>query len=335
MKKLTGIIIFISFLTMMISSIIARIIYLIIVGNNFHESITEEKILFLGITSLTLSVLLFSFAISFFIVRRVKSIDKAILKVINGNYDFTLDTKGHDEIANLSKNFNVMINELKSNEYLNKEFVRNFSHEFKTPLSVIKGYAELIDSNGLTKEERKRYLAIIVSESERLSNLANNMLQISLIDSTSIITKEDEYNLSEQIRNIIKMTQMKWEKKKLTFDLNMDEIEIRSNKELTYQIILNLLSNAIKFSYESEKIKITLKETNELIKLSITNKGQPIPDEDFEKVFQLFYIVDKSKNGNSTGIGLTLTKKIVNKLKGEISFKSMNGLTTFNVELYK
>ncbi|MCK4552533.1 MAG: HAMP domain-containing histidine kinase, partial [Tenericutes bacterium] len=277
----------------------------------------------------------FSVAMNFFIAKRIKRIDKATLRVIDGDYDFVLDAKGHDEIANLSRNFNLMTNEIKSNEYLNKEFVRNFSHEFKTPLSVIRGYAELLESNDLQEEERINFLNIIISESERLSNLANNMLQISLIDSTSIIAKDDEYNLAEQVRNIIQMIQVMWEEKNLSFDLELEETCIKNNKELTYQIILNLLSNSIKFSDDSEEIKIKLEEENDLLKFSITNKGQAIPVNDFEKVFQLFYIANKSRNTSSTGVGLTLTKKIIDKLNGSISFASNNGVTTFNVELCK
>ena len=131
------------------------------------------------------------------------------------------------------------------------------------------------------------------------------------------------------------MIQVMWEEKNLSFDLELEETCIKNNKELTYQIILNLLSNSIKFSDDSEEIKIKLEEENDLLKFSITNKGQAIPVNDFEKVFQLFYIANKSRNTSSTGVGLTLTKKIIDKLNGSISFASNNGVTTFNVELCK
>ncbi len=333
MKKLSGKVIMISMGTMFISGAIARVIFTFIIGSNFHETMTEDNFFIAVLIMLALTLLVFTTAFNHFIVKRVKDIDKATVSVMAGDYDFELDTKGKDEIANLSSNFNLMTKELKSNEYLNKEFVRNFSHEFKTPLSVIRGYAELLENSDLSGEERQNYLDIIMSESTRLSNLANNMLQISLIDSTSIISKDDEYNFAEQIRNIIQMAQLIWEEKNLTFDLELDEIHIKSNKELTYQIILNLLSNAIKFSDESEEIKISLKNIDNKLQLSISNSGQIIPTEDYEKVFQLFYIADKARNEGSTGVGLTLTKKIVDKLKGEINFDNVDGLTTFRVIL--
>lgn len=335
MRRLSVKIIFISFISMMISGMIARIVYYFVVGDNFHNAITEEKIFWLGIITLLIALIIFAYATNRFIGRRIKLIEKATLKVMDGDYDFVLDTKGNDEITSLSCNFNLMKDALKSNEYLNKEFVRNFSHEFKTPLSVIRGYAELLESDDLKPEERSNYLEIILSESERLSSLANNMLQISLIDSKSIIVKNDEYNLTEQIRNVIQMVQVMWEEKNLRFDLDLKEVYIKNNKELTYQIILNLLSNAIKFSDKNGEVKISLTESETKLNLSIANKGQEIPLDDQEKVFQLFYVADKTRNESSTGIGLTLTKKIIDKLKGEITFESNKGITTFYVELCK
>ncbi len=331
MKKISGKVILIGFLTMVLTGAIARIIIQVIVGVDLHQAFTEGRV-FNGVLIISaMSLTMFAYAINRFIVKRIKKIDEATVRVKDGYYDFELDTSGKDEITNLSKNFNLMINALKSNEYLNKEFVRNFSHELKTPLSAIKGYAELISQNELTKEERTNYLDIIIHESERLSHLSSNMLQISLVDSMSIVKKEDHYNFAEQIRKVIQIMQMSWEEKKLSFDLDLEEIQIRNNKELTYQILLNLISNAIEFSYQNTEIKITLKDLNNEFQFSITNQGQSIPKEDFEKVFQLFYITDKTKHETSTGVGLTLTKKIVDKLEGGISFQSEEGITMFEV----
>ncbi len=335
MSKISKKVILLAALTFMLTAAIVRILVQLTVGENFHEIVTEDMMYIGVLFSILASVIIFTFSINTIIIKRIKQLEKATICIKEGNFDVTLDTSGKDEIARLSDNFNLMAQELKSNEYLSKEFVRNFSHEFKTPLSVIRGYTEMVEQMELTEVEKKEYLDIIISETQRLSNLTNNMLQISLIDSKSIITKDDEYSISEQIRNVIQMTQLKWEEKKLTFDLDMEEIKIKNNKELTYQIILNLLSNAVKYSDLKEEIKITLRDSEDSFTFSITNTGQEIPLEDFDKVFQLFYISDKEKNQESTGVGLTLTKKIVDKLKGEISFSSVKGITTFNVSLAK
>lgn len=335
MKKISSKIILIGFLTMVLSGAIARIIIQVIAGVDLHQAITEGRVFNGFLIVLALSLALFAYAINHFIVKRIKKVDEATIRVKEGYYDFELDTSGKDEITNLSKNFNLMLNALKANEYVNKEFVRNFSHELKTPLSAIKGYAELISQNELSPEERTNYLDIIIHESERLSHLSNNMLQISLVDSMSIVMKEDHYNFAEQIRKVIQIMQLSWEEKGLDFDLDLDEVHFRNNKELTYQVLLNLISNAIEFSTKNTEIKITLKDLIDEIKFTITNQGDPIPKDDFEKVFQLFYVTDKSKHQTSTGIGLTLTKKIVEKLEGTISFQSEDGLTTFEVVIPK
>ncbi|MBI9009980.1 MAG: HAMP domain-containing histidine kinase [Tenericutes bacterium] len=335
MSKISIKVLLIASFSMLVTGTIARLLMLLVFGSHFHETVTEELIFFGALITIFLATAVFTVTLNKVIVKRVKNLEKATICVKKGDFDIHLNTRGYDEISRLSENFNLMAQELKANEYLSKEFIRNFSHEFKTPLSVIRGYAEMVDERELSVAEKKEYLDIIISETQRLSNLTNNMLQISIIDSKSIIAKDDDYSITEQIRNVIQMTQLKWEVKKLSFDLDMDEIKIKNNKELSYQIILNLLSNAIKYSDKEEQIKISLKDSEDSFVLSITNKGQIIPTEDFDKVFQLFYISDKEKNQDSTGVGLTLTKKIVDKLKGNISFESIDDLTTFVVELKK
>ena len=335
MKKISEKVLLLASLSMFVTATITRIIMFIVFGGNFYEVVTEKMVFFGMLIVIILITSMLTYAINKVVVKRIKNLEKATICIKEGNFDINIDTSGRDEISRLSENFNLMTQELKSNEYLSKEFIRNFSHEFKTPLSVIRGYSEMVNEMDLAEAEKKEYLDIIISETQRLSNLTNNMLQISLIDSKSIITKDDEYSISEQIRNVIQMTQLKWEAKKLSFELDMDEIKIKNNKELTYQIVLNLLSNAVKYSDLKEEIKITLRDTNDSFTFSITNVGQVIPEEDFDKVFQLFYISDKEHNEESTGVGLTLTKKIVDKLKGNISFDSKKGKTTFNVSLAK
>lgn len=334
-KSLIGKLIFAILATLFITGIMIRIILFILTGSPQGHDVSDENFFWGMIIILSMSLLIFATIVNNFLLKRIKKIDNATLKIQKGDYDFSLDVLGNDEISNLAKNFNLMLDELRSNEYLNKEFVRNFSHEFKTPLSVVRGYAELVQADDLTKEEQVEYLSIIISESERLSHLTNNMLQISLIDSKAIIQKEDEYSFAEQIRNVIQMTQLKWEEKQLTFNLDLEEIKVKNNKELTYQILLNLLSNAVKYSDLKEEIKISLTNQEDSFTFSITNKGQAIPKEDFDKIFNLFYIANKARSDESTGVGLTLTKKIVEKLKGDITFDSNNGITTFNVVLAK
>ncbi len=274
------------------------------------------------------SISLFSFFMNRVILKRIIELSNATSKVIDGNYDFTLEMKQNDEISDLTNNFNKMVKELQSNEYLNKEFIRNISHELKTPLSAIHGYAELINTSTLTPEEVKEYSYIIASESKRLSLLAKAILQISLIESQSIINYGDEFKISDQIRNVIQLMQLDWEGKNIEFDLELNESKVNSNKEITYQMWTNLISNAIKFSPNGSKIRISLENTENHISFKISNPGS-ISSENQMKIFNLFYMTEKSENRDSNGVGLTLVSKIINKLDGTISVSSQDGYVTF------
>lgn len=332
MKRLTIKLIFASILIFMISSIVPNIVFMMF-GQRIHDvEFTTRLVLIFGILSVATPVLLYSFLIDRLILRRMSRISKATKEVAKGNYDVKLFPNLNDEITDVMLNFNKMTNELKSNEYISKEFVRNFSHELKTPLSAIKGYSDLINQRDLTKEEIKEYSTIISQESERLSMMSKNMLQISLVDSKSFVQKNDTFNVSEQIRNAIQLMQLDWENKELVLNLELEEISILSNKEFLYQVWTNLISNAIKFSSQGEAIDISLLEVGDTIQFEITNSGS-ISKDDIEKVFDLFYIAEKSRTSKSNGVGLTLSKKIVTKLGGTISIESKEGKTTFLVNL--
>jgi len=328
MKKITFKIIIASLIIAIIASVFPGIL-LRLSGIAGHSLEINERLLFIGgFLSVFTSISLFSFFMNRVILKRIVELSNATSKVIDGNYDFTLEMKQNDEISDLTNNFNKMVKELQSNEYLNKEFIRNISHELKTPLSAIHGYAELINTSTLTPEEVKEYSYIIASESKRLSLLAKAILQISLIESQSIINYGDEFKISDQIRNVIQLMQLDWEGKNIEFDLELNESKVNSNKEITYQMWTNLISNAIKFSPNGSKIRISLENTENHISFKISNPGS-ISSENQMKIFNLFYMTEKSENRDSNGVGLTLVSKIINKLDGTISVSSQDGYVTF------
>jgi len=323
---------------MMISSTIPNLLSFMIYGSAGRpahiEEVTPGLMIFVGLVTGTITILLYSVFVNRILIKRVKTLNQATKNVMLGNFNTNIEEEGQDELSTLIQNFNQMTLELKNNEYLNKEFVRNFSHELKTPLSAIKGYADLIKDGALTEEEQVEYAQIISDESKRLSDLSKSMLLISLVDSSSIIQKDESYNLAEQIRNVIQLMQLEWESKNINLDIDMDEVMIRSNKEFTYQIWQNLFANAVMFSKEKETISLSLKENENSVLFSISNPGSLSLDEQ-ERIFDLFYISDTSRNKKSTGIGLTLTKKIVDKLQGKVSISSQNNLLTFKIVIPK
>lgn len=280
-----------------------------------------------------LSLFCFTMGIDFVLVRRIRKLNAAIKNIGKGQYDVDVDIAGRDEIATLAANIRLMANELKANEYLNKDFARNVSHEFKTPLSSIKGYTELIESGTLNAAEQKEYTGIILEEIDRLTNLSHDLLQISLLDSVNIVKKEDTFRVDEQIRSVLQMTQLEWEGKELEFDLDLEEVTIRGNRELTFQIWQNLIVNAIKYSRKSGLVSLSL-HPSEGLRFEIRDAGIGISEADQKRIFTPFFVADKSRNQTGTGLGLSITKKIVEKLGGRISFESHEGSgTTFTVVL--
>lgn len=294
----------------------------------------ERLAIVFAIVSLLIVITFFNYFMNKIIVSRLRKLNSATKEVMKGNYDVQIEDHMNDEISEVTSNFNSMVQELNSTEYLNKEFIRNFSHELKTPLSAIKGYADLIHDMDLTKQEEKEYLEIISKETKRLSELSRNMLLISLVDSQTIISKNDQFNITEQIRNVIQLTQLSWESKELDLNLELDEITASSNKELLYQVWMNLFSNAIKFTDEKKEITISLKQTENNILFSISNES-PISLEDINRVFDLFFVSEETRNKQSSGVGLTLTKKIITKLDGTITVEKIENNIKFTVTLPK
>lgn len=334
MKRLTLKFLIGTVFIMFLSSFIPNLLWSVFGSVKTPSEVTPRLLLLGRVITVTLTIGMYSVMIDQIILRRLSKLNRATFEVSRGNYDYPLDVSQDDEINDLAENFSKMQEGLKSNEYLNKEFVRNFSHELKTPLSAIKGYSELISTSTLTEEEIKNYSRIISQEADRLSKLSKNMLQISLVDSQSVLHKNDSFNVSEQIRNVIQLMQLDWEEKDIELNLELSDIVIKSNKEFTYQVWTNLISNAIKFSPTSSTIDIELKEENEFVKFIVKNQGG-IPLDDQEKIFDLFFVSEASRTQKSNGVGLTLTKKIVTKLDGQIDFSSSDENTVFIVKLPK
>jgi len=334
MRKVTFKIVISTIFVIIISMFIPNIMWIFYGTYGEPANLTARVILFTGFVTVLFPILALNLMIDRIVVHRVRALNRATRKVMGGDFDISLEVDTDDEISDLMISFNKMAEELKNNEYLSKDFVRNFSHELKTPLSAIKGYSDLINEGKVSQQEILEYTNIISNESERLSHLSKNMLQISLLDSQTIIPKHDEYNVAEQIRNVIQLMQINWESKNIILDLNLKDVSICSNKELTYQIWTNLISNAIKFSNNNETIKMSLLDQETNIKFIIANTSD-IPKEDVKRVFDLFFVSDKSRTSQSSGVGLTVTKKIILKLGGTIDVESKDNQTIFYLTLPK
>lgn len=201
-------------------------------------------------------------------LKPIDNIIQATKEVGSGNFDVQLPKIEQSplkpvEIVELTNNFNTMIKELSSIELMKKDFINNFSHELKTPISSIVGFTKELQREDISDEERKLYLSIIENESQRLSQLSSTILTITKLENQNIITNKTIYNLDEQLRECIVLLQKKWEEKNLELVLELDLVTFCGNKDLMSQVWINVLGNAIKFSNENEEIKISLHQHND------------------------------------------------------------------------
>jgi signal transduction histidine kinase len=267
------------------------------------------------------------------IVKPIKEITHAAKEVSNGNFNISLRPQGNDEIAELTRHFNSMVKELKANEYLHKDFISSVSHEFKTPISSLKGFARLLKDKTLTEEQREECADIILAESERLSHLSTSLLRLSELDHKVIRHARSHFSLDEQIRRVILLLQERWEAKNLNLDIEMENIGYHGDEALLQQVWINLISNAIKFTPNGGAITVELNQGKKcLIKISDTGIG--IAQDDKEKVFERFYKSDRARNQEGNGLGLSIVKKIVELHNGRVWVESEGGKgSTFFVEL--
>lgn len=265
------------------------------------------------------------------IVRRIQELNDAMKKVADGDYEITVPVNGNDELSTLTESFNAMSNELKLNAFLSKDFSRYVSHEFKTPLSVIRNYAEITQDDP-SQPEIEKNMEIIISESDRLTGLSKDILELCKLDSTTIIEKKDRFSPAAQIRSVILDLQLLWGKKEIEIIPELDEFEIVSNEALLFRVWQNIIGNAVKFTVQNGQISVYLKKDGNSFVCEISDNGTGISDEDNEHIFTPFYTGKRSRSKEGSGLGLSLSKKIIDKLGGAVGFESELGRgTTFTV----
>lgn len=241
----------------------------------------------------------------------------------------------HPTIVELTDNFNMMAEELENTELLRSDFINNFSHEFKTPIVSIAGFAKLLKRGNLSEQQKEEYLNIIEEESMRLAYMATNVLNLTKVENQTILTDVSSFNLSEQIRSSVLLLENRWVKKNIEFSLEFEEHQIEANEELLKQVWINLVDNAVKFSPDYGLIVIKIAADEDFYKISVANSGTEIPPESMKKIFNKFYQADESHASEGNGVGLAIVKRITELHNGEITVQSKNEITTFTVKLPK
>ena len=289
-------------------------------------------ILLLGISSLILGVF-----ISMFIFRHalrpIEELSKGMQKVAAGDYTIKIDTTSRKgEIYDLLNNFNIMVQELNSTETLHSDFISNVSHEFKTPLATISGYATLLQDDSLTRQERDEYIETIITSARDLSRMTGNILSLSRLENQTIITDQEAFRVDEQIRQIILRVEPAWSSKNLVLNPELEPITWYGNQELTSHIWSNLIDNAIKFTSAGGEITIRASMNEEWLTVSVQDSGIGIPPESQARIFDKFYQGDTSHKKKGNGLGLALVHQIVTLYGGHITLESIPDLgSTFTV----
>ena len=243
--------------------------------------------------------------------------------------------QSHPSFQEAERSFNKMAEELEQTELLRSDFINNFSHEFKTPIVSIAGFAKLLKRERLSEEQRREYIGIIEEESLRLAAMATNVFNLTKVENQQILAEVSHYNLSEQLRSAVLLLEDKWARKNLEFDLEFGEYGIEANEELLKQVWINLLDNAIKFSPEGGLVAVNVEEKEKSLAVSIENRGRPIAEEDLKKIFNKFYQADESHAAEGNGVGLAIVRRVVKLHGGTVRAENGENSVRFTVTLPK
>jgi signal transduction histidine kinase len=263
-------------------------------------------------------------AASGIIVKPVRKLSAATEKIARGDFDIRIENNRNDEIGQLIENFNIMAKELSGMEMLRNNFISDISHEFRTPLTSIEGYARLLRGS-TTDAEREEYTGIIMEETKRLSALSGNILLLNRIENENISLTKSTFRLDEQIRQVILSHESKWSSKDIDLQLDLDECLCEGNEQLLYQVWLNLFDNAVKFSKPRGVIEVTLRKLDGRPVFTITDYGKGMTDEEQARMFEKFFTGDRSRNTEGNGLGLSIVKRVVDMHRGKLEITSKHG----------
>ena len=324
-------------LSSLIAGVILIILYRTPLGDTLHLTPLLIAMIALGFSYIFSAVA--SIIINRNLLQPLRKIIQATKEVADGNYDVVVEHEHRplvavSEINTLTESFNNMTQELKNTELFRNDFIHNFSHEFKTPIISIRGFARQLYNGNLTPEQTTEFARIIMDESERLAHMSSNVLLLSKLENQEIVSDKTYFSLDEQIRNCILMFEQAWSDKNLDLNIDLENVTFFQNEELLSHVWMNLIGNAIKFSNPDGILSIKLTKSDDYVWVSVTDNGIGMDEETASHVFEKFYQGDNSHATAGNGLGLSLVKRIVTLMNGRVSVKSKPGsLTTFSVTL--
>lgn len=330
----------VSILTFISSCIISTAITIGAIKIFYKEAITYEKLVLVCILILVLALIIAWFSLwvgAGHLTKPLIDVSNTVKQVAEGNFKVNIKRRDTtkceyeyiNEVDELAKNVNKMVAELDGMDYMRKDFMSNVSHEIKTPIAAITGFTEILLDGSIDESERQEYLEVINKESMRISRLCENMLHMSRLDSQVIVANLQKIRLDEQLRKCIILLSEKWSNKEIDFSIDLDEVNILSDYDMLQQVWINLIDNAIKYSRENCKIDISVKRLNDKsVKVSISDNGIGIEEGKLHRIFDKFYQCEESHKKSGSGLGLSISKRIVELLNGTIECKSKKDFGT-------
>lgn len=315
---------------------IAFIIQVAILMFQFISTRTSDKVL-IAVLILVVIFVLSAICTVIDIVRRKIMVDKplnlildATEKIASGDFSVRLDIAHpygkYNEYDYIMENLNVMTAELSKSEVLKTDFISSVSHEIKTPLAIIQNYVGVLQDASLDEQTRSKYVKVLLQATRRLSDLITNILKLNKLENQQIKSESKKFNLTEAVSQTVIDFEELIEQKNISLDCDFDDIKIVSDQTLLETVWYNLLSNAVKFTSNGGKISLELKKDKDKAIFSVKDNGCGMTKETGARIFDKFYQGDTSRSQEGNGLGLSLVKKVIDFLGGEISVVSEVGV---------
>lgn len=276
--------------------------------------ILSNQLKYVTIISLILAFGL-SLLISSRIARPIVNITKSATKLAEGNYEVTFEGGNYSEIAQLADTLNDTSRKLAKADTLQRDLIANVSHDLRTPLTMVKSYAEMIrDLSGENSEKRNAHLQVIIDEADRLNLLVGDLLLLSKMQSGVSALNMTKFSLSDTITGILNSYRLLSEQEGYQFAINCDpDLMVTGDEARIKQVLSNLVNNAVRYSDPGKKITVTVTESKDFVRCEISDQGQGIPEEDLEHIWERYYksSSNRSRNTTGTGLGLSIVREIL------------------------
>ncbi|MBQ2734407.1 MAG: HAMP domain-containing histidine kinase [Clostridia bacterium] len=312
------------------------------VGREFtkNEITLAAKITMINVVLISVAMSIIDYWRRKFTVERpVKRITDATSKMIEGDFRIRIEPTakfGSDDSFNeIIECINKMAEELNGVETLRTDFIANVSHEMKTPLAVIQNYGTLLQSPDLPEEKRLEYAKTVTDASRRLADMMTNILKLNRLENQQIYPQAEVYELGEQLCECLLQYETVWESRNIEINTDIaDGVFVCADAELLSLVWNNLFSNAFKFTESGGCVSLSLQTTDEYAVVKVQDTGCGMSPEVGTHIFEKFYQGDRSHATQGNGLGLSLVKRVVDIMQGEIGVESTVGVgTTFTVKI--